>query len=192
LQENADRIIDLSPPKAFDDLSHPNSDAQGDACDTDDDNDGRSDSDELGGIGCTGAVTDPLDSDSDGDNFLDGAECALGTDPTNIAIKPLLSACGASTDTDGDGVNAQREFCFYNTDPNNNNTDGDACRDGKEVASVNTNNSVDVLDLAAIAAEAGTYTLPGSAVKVDFDATKNGSIDVLDLAFVAARAGACP
>lgn len=192
LQQNADRIVDLSPPKSFDDLSQPNSDALGDACDPDDDNDGRSDVDETGGIGCGGAVTDPLDSDSDGDNYLDGAECALGKNPNLITDKPTNVQCGAATDADGDGLILQREFCFYNTDPNNANTDGDACNDGREVASVNASSAVDVLDLLAIAQEAGAYTLPGSAVKVDFDATKNGAIDVLDLAFVAGRAGACP
>jgi syndecan 4 len=168
-----------------------NSDGVGNACDPDDDNDGRVDLDEISGVACAGA-TNPLDADSDGDNYLDGAECALGTNPNLVTSKPTLAACGVTTDADGDGLSTQREFCFYNTDPTNANTDGDACRDGREVASINTNNSVDVLDLAAIAAEAGSYTLPGSPVKADFDATKNGSIDVLDLAFVAARAGSCP
>jgi hypothetical protein len=192
LVENDDRnFVELGPSKSFDDLSLANSDGVGNACDPDDDNDGRVDLDEISGVACAGA-TNPLDADSDGDNYLDGAECALGTNPNLVTSKPALTSCGPTTDLDGDGLNAQREFCFYSTDPTNANTDGDACRDGREVASINTNNSVDVLDLAAIAAEAGSYTLPGSPVKADFDATKNGSIDVLDLAFVAARAGSCP
>jgi hypothetical protein len=61
-------------------------DGAGDACDTDDDNDGLSDADEL-----TIYFTDPLLSDSDGDNVLDGVEVTNGTNPNN-------------TDTDGDGV----------------------------------------------------------------------------------------
>jgi polyhydroxybutyrate depolymerase len=195
-QHNRDGLALDLPGKPFDDVSQPHSDTVGDACDPDDDNDGRSDADELGGIGCGGAITDPFDADSDGDNFLDGAECALGANPAaggpGFASRPTLAQCGAATDADGDGVILQREFCFYNTDPNNANTDGDACTDGREVASVNANNSVDVLDLLAIALEAGTYALPGPVVKVNFDATKNGSIDVLDLAFVAGRAGNCP
>jgi hypothetical protein len=192
-QENADRnFIDLSPPKSFDDLSQPNSDAQGDACDADDDNDGRSDADETGAIGCGGAATDPLDSDTDRDNYLDGAECSIGTDPLSLASKPTNAQCGASVDADGDGILAFREFCFYNTDPNAVNTDGDACNDGREMASVNASNAVDVIDLQQVASEAGPYALPGSPVKVDFDVTKNGVIDVIDLQQVAARAGPCP
>ncbi len=202
LQQNNDRnFLDL-PGKAFDDLSQPHSDALGDVCDVDDDNDGRSDADEADGTGCGGgAVTAELDSDSDGDNYLDGAECVTGSDPLSMASKPTNAQCNTlagnpvSTDADADGLLAFREVCFYNTDPANGNTDGDACRDGREVASVNANNSVDVIDLLAIAQEAGPYAPPGSPVKVDFDATKNGSIDVLDLAFVASLAGgggACP
>jgi hypothetical protein len=186
-----ENFLDL-PGKVFDDISQPNSDAAGDACDPDDDNDGRSDADESGGIGCGGGVTDPLDADTDGDNYLDGAECTIGTDPLSTSSKPTNAQCGASADPDGDGVLTFREICFYNTDPNNPNTDGDACNDGREIASINANNSVDVIDLGAIAAQAGPYTLPGSPVKVDFDSNKNGVIDVLDLQFVAARAGNCP
>jgi polyhydroxybutyrate depolymerase len=194
-QQNSDgNFLNLHPTKSFDDLSQPSSDLVGDACDLDDDNDGRSDADETGGIGCGGVVTDPFDADSDGDNYLDGAECNVipNTDPTQLASRPTIAQCGTTTDADGDGLPASREVCFYNTDPNNANTDGDSCRDGREVASNNANNGVDVLDLLGVAQEAGTYGLPGSAVKVDFDATKNGSIDVLDLGFVAAQAGSCP
>jgi hypothetical protein len=186
--------IELGPTKAFDDLSLANSDTVGNDCgDTDDDNDGRSDADELSGAAC-GAFgpTDPKKRDTDGDNYLDGAECNAGKDPNNIASRPTTAECGVTTDADLDGIATFREICFYNTNPNAVNTDGDACNDGREVAPVNASGSVDVIDLGAIAAEAGNYTLPGSAVKVDFDATKNGSIDVIDLGFVAARAGNCP
>jgi hypothetical protein len=190
-QTNTDSFIDLSPPKAFDDLSPPNSDLLGDACDPDDDNDGLSDADELSGAACGGIVTDPLRADTDGDLFLDGAECALGTNPADVNSRPTLAACGSTADTDGDGVLDQREFCFYNTSITNPDTDGDGCRDGKEVASVNAGSSVDVIDLSSIASEMGIYTLPASAVKADFDATKNGSIDVIDLSFVAGQFGHC-
>ncbi|HEY8172689.1 MAG TPA: hypothetical protein VIH21_06350, partial [Dehalococcoidia bacterium] len=51
-------FIEFGALKAFDDLTYANSDATGDGCgDIDDDNDGRSDADETGGIGCAGAVT---------------------------------------------------------------------------------------------------------------------------------------
>jgi hypothetical protein len=197
LQENRDEnLIQFASLKPFDDTSNPHSDVAGDACDDDDDNDGRSDGDETGGVGCGGAVTDPLDADSDGDNYLDGPECAAGTDPVageaGLASRPSQAQCGATTDADGDKVLAFREVCFYNTDPSNANTDGDACNDGREVASINANNAVDVIDLQQIASEAGTYMLPGSVVKVDFDITKNGTIDVIDLQQAAGLAGACP
>jgi hypothetical protein len=192
-QQNADaNFIDLSPPKVFDDTTNPHSDALGDACDPDDDNDGRIDADETGGTGCGGATTDPVDADTDGDNFLDGAECALATNPLSLMSKPLEASCAAAGDTDGDGVTDRREICYYNTDPNNVNTDGDTCNDGREVASINGDTQVNVLDLQQVASESGPYTLPGSPVEVNFDVTKNGTIDVLDLQQVAARGGACP
>jgi hypothetical protein len=86
-----------------------------------------------------------------------------------------------------------REVCFYNTNPTAVNTDGDACADQREFNSVNLSHAVNVLDLQAVSAEAnGAYTLPGSAVKVDFDVTKNGYIDVIDLGIIAAAEAPCP
>ncbi len=195
-QQNTDRnFLDL-PGKAFDDITQPNSDALGDACDLDDDNDGRSDADETGAIGCGGAATDPLDADSDGDNYLDGAECAIGTNPAagaaGLASKPTNAQCGANTDVDGDKLLAFREVCFYNTDPATANTDGDACNDGREVASINADNQVNVIDLQQIASGIGVYAFPGSAVKVNFDITRDGSINVIDLQQAAAQLGSCP
>jgi hypothetical protein len=188
---NDGNYLDL-PTKAFDDTTRPASDGVGDACDADDDNDGLSDTDELSGAGCASTASDPMKADTDGDNFLDGAECALGTDPTIMFTKPAEASCGAAGDADGDGVLTRREICYYNTDPNNVNTDGDACRDGKEIASVNASNSVDVIDLQQVASEAGFYSLPGSPVKVNFDVNRSGTIDVIDLQFVAGRSGPCP
>jgi hypothetical protein len=189
-QQNSDSIIVLAG-KPFNDSTAPNSDSQGDACDPDDDNDGLSDVEETSGGGCGGVPTDPLFGDSDGDNFLDGAECAVGTNPTSVVSRPPLAMCGAAGDVDGDGVLDSREFCFYNTDPGSKNTDGDACSDAKEIASVDASPAVNVIDLMVVASEAGPYSLPGNAVKRDVDVTKNGSIDVIDLMFVARQAGAC-
>jgi hypothetical protein len=191
-QANIDGLIDLSPPKAFDDTTLAFSDELGDACDDDKDGDSLKDNTELAGIACGSALTSPTNRDSDGDNYLDGAECSIGTDPNLISSKPTNAQCGANTDADGDGVLAFREFCFYNTSSLTNNTDGDGCNDGREVASINGDTQVNVLDLQQVASESGTYTLPGSAVKVNYDVTKNGTIDVLDLQQVAARSGVCP
>jgi hypothetical protein len=189
-QSNYDRnFIELGPTKAFDDLTRPNSDGLGDACDEDDDNDGLTDVDELSGAACGGIITDPLKEDTDGDRVLDGAECALGTDPTNPASFPSAAACGATTDADGDGVAAFREYCYYNTDPNNANTDGDACDDGKEIASINADLAVNVIDLSQIAGAFGPAS--GPLYLVQFDVNKDGAINVLDLSFVAGRFGVC-
>jgi CSLREA domain-containing protein len=191
-QVNSDPdLIDL-PGKPYDDNTWPNSDILGDECDDDDDNDGLLDVDEASGTQCGGIVTDPLVRDTDGDLSLDGGECAAGTDPTDIASRPSVAACGGSADTDADGVQDFRERCYYATSITTSNTDGDACGDRKEIMSVNASQAVDVIDLQQVAAETGIYALPGMPVQVNFDVTKNARIDVIDLQQIAAAAGNCP
>jgi hypothetical protein len=54
-------------------------------------------------------------------------------------------------DPDNDGIITRWEFCHFNTDPDSNDTDGDGCTDGKEVALTNGDfavNSGDQLTLA--------------------------------------------
>ncbi len=94
IQLNTDGdLVDLHPAKAFDDFTQPHSDASGDACDPDDDNDGLSDQEEATGAACSGISTDALLADTDGDRMLDGAECQLGvTSP--IVANPQWSAGG--------------------------------------------------------------------------------------------------
>jgi len=79
-------------------------DAQGDACDLDDDNDGLTDTDEAF------YNTDPFVADTDGDNLTDGAEVHM------YLTDPLL------VDTDGDGLNDDTEVLTYATDPNSSNS----------------------------------------------------------------------
>lgn len=192
MQENADgNVTDLGPLVAFDDHTWPNADAAGDACDSDDDNDGRSDADELTGDGCGpfATPTDPLARDTDGDRFLDGAECMQVSDPADADSKPPLAACGDTTDADNDGLILRIEVCFYNTDPALANTDGDICGDGKEVASVNADTTVSALDLSAVAQRFGPGTAPGYLA--GFDSNKDGQISAIDLAQVAQRFGPC-
>ena len=186
-------IIDMSPPKAFDDVTLPAfPDTIGDACDGDDDNDGRPNIEEINGYGCNGVVTNPSVADSDGDQALDGPECDLGSNPSSSASEPTSAACGSATDADGDKVIAFREFCYYNTNPNNAHSDADARNDGCEVYSVNGDQPVNVLDLQQVAIEFGGITPPGTSVKNNFDVTKSGTIDVIDLSQVANAMPLCP
>lgn len=206
-------FVDLPPSKAFDDLTWPNSDTIGDNCgDADDDNDGLPDATELGlpSGACPPALapTDPLRSDTDGDLTLDRAECLLGTDPNNPAVFPgtitpdtdndrlpdALEAGEGSivgdNDSDDDKLLDGIEFRHYNTNPANVNTDGDACRDNREVMSVNAAQAVDVIDLQQIASAAGSF-LSANYIKA-FDVNKSRGIDVIDLQQAAASSGACP
>jgi hypothetical protein len=138
------------------DLTWPDSDAAGDACDDDDDNDGISDANEASGASCGSVVTDPVLRDTDGDRFLDAAECVLGTDPTSAASKPLVSQCGPAGDADGDKISDRLEFCYYGTDSNDTDTDGDKALDGGtdgcEVASINADRIVSSGDQGMLAA----------------------------------------
>jgi len=66
-------------------------DLAGDACDTDDDNDGLLDTVETNTgtfVDANDTGTDPLNIDTDGDTFNDGEEVAAGTDPTNATSFP--------------------------------------------------------------------------------------------------------
>src|SRR4029079_17453875 len=119
----------------------------GDACDTDDDNDGFTDADELSGVMCAGAVTDPLRPDTDGDRVLDRPECLTMHNPNSPLSAPALAQCGTGDDMDGDGVIVAREFCFYATSDTNADSDADGCRDGREVATVNADSTVNAIDL---------------------------------------------
>jgi len=89
--------------------SNPTQDTWGDVCDTDHDNDWMLDTGThpvtgvLGeDVGCGSGPTNPLLADTDGDTIIDGAECALGSDPNDSTSKPAL----ASPDKDGDGLPA--------------------------------------------------------------------------------------
>jgi hypothetical protein len=82
-----------------------------------------------------------------------------------------------------------RETCYYGTSPLAIDSDGDGCPDGKEIASVNADAIVNVIDLQQIAQSAGPAVDPDYVV--NFDVTKNGAIDVIDLHQTAVQSGAC-
>ena len=188
LQENNDRnFVDNGPNYAVDDVTWIMSDILGDACDADDDNDGVLDANEAAGCNGSGPL-DPLSRDTDGDRFLDGPECARGTNPATAASTPTLTSCGASTDADGDGLIDRAEVCFYNSNPNNTNSDGDNCGDGREVASLNADLVVSSGDQGMLAAE----LLRPPPKHVNFDLNKDGVISSGDQGIMANRFGACP
>lgn len=209
-QTNTDgNFIDMSPPLAVDDRSVARSDALGDACDPDDDNDGLSDAIETGTLAAfqaacpaATAVTNPLLGDSDGDRVLDGAECALGFDPMDPASRPSAVVAGDSdgdslsdafeavlgsnpnsTDSDGDGALDGIEYKGYNTSLILTDTDGDGCTDGKEIASVDGIRNVNAIDLQQVAKRFALSTPAG------VDVNKDGNINSLDLQFVARQYG---
>ncbi len=200
---NHDNHINLPPTKSFDDLTWPNSDLVGDGCgDSDDDNDNMSDVNELAlpGPSCPSATapTNPLASDSDGDRVLDGAECALGTDPANGAIKPTAAACGLAIDSDGDRLSNRVEFCGYNSNPNSIDTDGDmataGARDGCEAASLNNDRVVNSGDQLSLVQEIVAQPSPALRL-VAFDINKDGAVnsgDQLLLAQFISPSGQCP
>lgn len=192
-QQNNDRnFIDMSPPKPYDDITLARSDHLGDACDDDDDNDGIPDINESAGAPCpfTTAATNPMRADSDGDRTLDGAECFLAANPNNGGTKPTAASCGYSTDADADGLLAYRELCYFGTDSGIPNSDGDELDDGCEVASVNADAAVNVLDLQQVAQSVPPTGTAGYILNIDMN--RDGTINVLDLQFVAQRMAPCP
>jgi len=214
-QTNSDRnFVALPHPRfAFDDVTRANSDGWGDLCDTDDDNDGLPDTAEGGAPPCASASgpTSPTNADTDGDRWLDGAECALGFDPANAAnhppyfppaaldadhdglpdsFEPSIGADPTKQDSDGDGFSDGIEFMFYGTDPTRPNTDYDQCGDGREIASVNNDTIVSAADLGPIASSFGMSSGPNYVV--DFDINKDGIISAADLGLTAVQFGLCP
>lgn len=222
-QDNGDRnFIDNHPVYAVDDRTRAVSDGLGDVCDADKDNDRIPSADELqlgpGGTShalCTAATaaTDPAKDDTDGDGTIDGAECALGTDPVNPASKPLTPPVATDTDrdgltnslessigtnpnvkdTDGDGLSDGVEYKGYGSNPLVADTDLDAVTDGCEVASINVDTVVNPGDQALLAAEI-MRAVPAASKLRNFDLNKDGAINPGDQAFQASKAvaGQCP
>jgi hypothetical protein len=87
-----------------------------DPFDPDTDDDGLTDGDEVNVHG-----TDPLDPDTDDDGLNDGQEIALGTDPFD-------------PDTDDDALTDGDEVNVHGTDPLDPDTDDDGLNDGLEVS----------------------------------------------------------
>jgi hypothetical protein len=86
-----------------------------DPFDPDSDDDGLTDGDEVNVHG-----TNPLDPDTDDDGLNDGDEISLGTDPFD-------------PDSDDDGLSDGDEVHVYGTDPLDPDTDDDGLNDGLEI-----------------------------------------------------------
>lgn len=116
-------VNDNCPATPNTDQTNTDGDSQGNACDSDDDNDGLSDSYEIANS------LDPLDSadaalDPDGDGVTTFQEAQNGTDP-NVEDDIYFG------DSDGDGVTDNNDNCLstFNTDQTDTDGDnqGDAC-----------------------------------------------------------------
>jgi hypothetical protein len=208
-QTNTDgNFIDDTPPSTQDDKTWIMSDALGDACDSDDDNDGYSNAVELDGPRtCQSAsgTTDPLKADTDGDRYMDKAECLLGTDPLNPASKPTAAMCvtylqniTSTTDTDGDKIYDYIEFCGYNSDRNSVDSDGDmaldGAKDGCEVASINGDRVVNSGDQLLMATEMNREPVPALRL-ANYDLNRDGVVgsgDQLLMASFISPPGQCP
>jgi len=119
--------------------------------------------------------------DTDNDGVLDGAECALGTNPRDRTSRPTLNACavfvGAASnavDADLDGLGAGTEFCKWGTSDALADSDGDGTADCVEANDTDGN---------------GFATFPGDTINsamaanniigktMDFDLDGSGSVN---------------
>jgi hypothetical protein len=179
-----------------------NSDGLGDECDEDDDNDGLPDASEPAGCSGSGPLNAVV-NDTDGDRVLDGAECVLGSNPSDAGSRPSVPFAddadhdGLSNtfegtigtnpndaDSDDDKLLDGIEYKGYASSPLVVNSDNEGCRDGIEAASVDVNTVVNSADLGIIA------TVFGQADKPNMDIDKNRQVNAADLGIVATLFGA--
>jgi hypothetical protein len=134
-------------------------DSEGDACDSDDDNDGLSDTDETNTYN-----TDPFLADSDGDNLTDYQEVITYLTDPNL------------TDTDVDGLDDDVEINTWSTDPLNSNLGDVGPFDNPD----NQWNAADLVVMTRLVTGALTLT-PGSLQDILGDMNGDNEIDVADL-----------
>lgn len=138
-------------------------DSLGNACDTDDDNDGLSDAQELT------RGTNPLLPDTDSDGLTDGAE--VNTYGTN----PLL------VDTDGDGLSDGAEVA-YGTSPT-------ASNKGDLAPTATPDGQVNVSDLMMLMRFVGQLQTPTAQDQILGDMNNDGVLNVRDVLLLRRQMG---
>jgi hypothetical protein len=173
-----------------DDVTYIMHDDSGDACDTDDDNDGRTDANETSGAGCSGIATNPVLLDTDGDGLTDTWECAnLTASPPAHPTNPSMKHMGTgSTESDGDHILDLWEQRGHNSNVASTDSDGDGCHDMVELASIDGNKVIGDPDRLAIARRALGIWGPDPQQDVVMDLDKGGTVNDSDRLFVARAA----
>jgi hypothetical protein len=211
-QLNTDaKPIDNGPDVPGYDYTVPNSDILGDVCDPDIDNDymlntGTNALLGLPGedVGCGSLPTNPKLMDTDGDTVIDGAECLLGSDPRNPLSKPsavppndsdgdglpdnieiLIGSDPHKVDSDGDGILDGVEVKGWGTSPILKDSNFNSCPDNVEIADVNGDYWVNIVDVR-IAAQAAGHIIGYNA---DLDLNKDGLLNIVDLRMTAQQMG---
>jgi glucose/arabinose dehydrogenase len=170
-----------------DDVTWLMSDTTGDLCDDDDDNDGLTDADEAGGALCSGATTNPMAVDSDGDNLTDGWECVNGSNPNN-PTSAFLGTGMFPNDADGDRLLDLWERRGYNGSDATTDSDSDGCHDMVEAASFDNNKTIADADRLAVARRALGIWAAEPTQDHALDVDKNGFVGDPDRLFVARAA----
>jgi hypothetical protein len=199
---NGSAGIDNGPGIAGQDGTVPNSDASDDTLDPDDDNDGLPDAAERSPTPClpfdlsTTAHPNPargdntdLDGngpswDTDQDGVLDGAECALGTNPRDPASRPSRAACGGESDADHDGLTASAERCRWGTSDTLVDSDGDGRKDCLES---NDTNSDGMQDFAGDTMNSARAAFGIIVATVAFDMNGDGTVNFTGDSMVSAK-----
>jgi syndecan 4 len=154
-----------------DDVTIPNGDSFGDACDDDLDNDGllnASDTDPGGDI--------TYDDNNDG-TWKGTGDDGPSWDANMNGKRDGVDTCtGSTADTDGDGLKDRWETCKWGTNPNVIDSDGDGLGDCVEAADVNGDGIVDfvvdALSYADAALLGASFGRDG-----DFDIDGNNNLD---------------
>jgi hypothetical protein len=178
------------------DATVPTGDTVGDPCDRDDDNDGLpddADSDPRGDV--------TYDDDGDGNPSAPYGDSAFDDGPSwdadgNSIRDGVMFACEDSSETsdnDGDGLLNSWEVCFWGTDPDAPDSDGDGLGDCLEAVDTNGDAEMNFGDLVSVA-RASQLPTTTFGKDGDFDIDGNTAINFGDVLATAERvllSGSC-